>query len=152
MEHSYVGNAFVETIVATLQQHSQRVVWAGDYADPEGDGHTLYDHAHAIHNVPCEIVQAATPEPYRYLLNVTAKEYVDMTKVPVERDGSEFSLSIHPLPLLTAEGNGRGGGDFRGDEEYVGRWARDFISVKPDATAWPPKGWTEIVPDFSENR
>lgn len=150
MEHSYVGNNFVETVVAALQKRSQRVVWAGDYADEESDGRNLYDHVHAVHWAPMEIVTEAKPEPYRYLLNLSKREYVDMTKLPVLEWGGG-TLSIHPLPLLTADGNGRGGGDFRGENPDVGRWARDFITVKPDATAWPPKDWTEIKPDFSED-
>jgi hypothetical protein len=47
---------------------------------------------------------------------------------------------------LTCEGNGRGGGDFRGENDFVGTWARHSISVANTV----PKGFTEIVPDFKE--
>ena len=37
---------------------------------------------------------------------------------------------IHPLPLLTAIGNGKGGGDYRGTcLDLVGHWACDKIEA-----------------------
>jgi hypothetical protein len=63
--------------------------------------------------------------------------------VVADRNG----LHIHPLSLLTAEGNGRGGGDYRGaHEDLVGSWARDVISVEREA----PAGFTELECEFSE--
>jgi hypothetical protein len=50
--------------------------------------------------------------------------------------------------LLTAEGNGRGGGDFEGiGEKFVGTWARDIISVEKEL----PKGYKQIRPNFIED-
>ena len=38
---------------------------------------------------------------------------------------------IHPLPLLTAIGNGLGGGGYREDDAWqVGMWANDVISIE----------------------
>ncbi|KAH3691136.1 hypothetical protein Pelo_19957 [Pelomyxa schiedti] len=55
---------------------------------------------------------------YRYIVNHSKRQYVDKSGC--------LSLSIHPLPLLLAEGNGRGCGDFvivvRGEPE-----AYDFL-------------------------
>jgi hypothetical protein len=42
---------------------------------------------------------------------------------------------------MTCEGNGRGGGDYRGDEDYVGSWARDIISVSNVV----PEGYSEFM-------
>jgi len=42
--------------------------------------------------------------------------------------------------LLTCEGNGRGGGDFRGESELVGLWSRNLISVSEEL----PEGYTEL--------
>ena len=58
---------------------------------------------------------------------------------------------MHPLPLLTCEGNGNGGGDYHSEygKEYVGTWARDLIgcvSTKKDL-----EGYTEIIPNFKED-
>ena len=55
---------------------------------------------------------------YKYILNLTKKEYV---KIP---EYNENEWTIHPLPLLCADGNGRGGGDYQGiNMNKVGIWA-----------------------------
>lgn len=50
------------------------------------------------------------------------------------------------MPLLVSSGNGRGGGDFEGDQTYVGIWAGDVISVEENK----PLGYTEIIPTYGE--
>ena len=80
------------------------------------------------------------------------KEFVDKTKTPKDGDG----WAIHPLPLLTCEGNGRGGGDFyvnaerkQGNVSLIGTWARNRIGVvskKSDI----PKDYKELVFDLVE--
>jgi hypothetical protein len=91
--------------------------------------------------------QAVPPSPdmssYPYIVNHTKRLYVVKDIPPGVR-----SLRINPLPLLTAEGNGRGGGDFGGtDEDKVGSWARDVISVEKVA----PEGYTCAEYEFAEN-
>jgi hypothetical protein len=73
------------------------------------------------------------------------KEYVDKKKVPIsdiweDDKGKEWPFAIHPLPLLTCEGNGRGGGDFYKEDPLVGKWARNRVTVSKTK----PKGYTEI--------
>ena len=42
----------------------------------------------------------------------------------------EYTMCYHPLALLTATGNGRGGGDYYGkNKESIGVWKFDEISV-----------------------
>jgi hypothetical protein len=68
---------------------------------------------------------------------------VDYSKV--EKD--EYGYRIDPMPLLCAEGNGRGGGDYHGSAmKLIGSWARDLISVESEI----PNGYTELVPSFRE--
>ena len=77
----------------------------------------------------------------RYIVNHTKKQFVDKTKAPKDSEGWQ----VHPLPLLTCEGNGQGGGDYRKEEnKFIGVWARDVISVQSKK----PKGFTEIIPNF----
>ena len=86
------------------------------------------------------------PTNAKYLINYDKKEFVNKTKVPKDNDG----WKIHPLPLLTCEGNGRGGGDFRGDKvKLVGRWSRDKIGVVTKKTEIP-KDFKEIIFDLTE--
>ena len=75
-------------------------------------------------------------DKYRFIVNHSKRLFVDKTKVPT-KDG----FTLHPLPLLTAEGNGRGGGDYRDGEPLVGSWARDIISVEETA----PTDYEELL-------
>jgi hypothetical protein len=149
MEHSYVGNPYVGAVEWLLSPlgyfWKSRLVWAGDYADPEVDGKTLYELAQDEHEKKEMSPMPHNMEKYYFLVNHTKKQYVDKSKALTDRDG----LRIHPLPLLTAEGNGRGGGDYCGSHaqaELVGSWARDVISVEKAA----PAGYEELVCEFSE--
>jgi hypothetical protein len=87
------------------------------------------------------------PLTAKYLVNHDKKQFVDKTKVPKDSDGWQ----IHPLPLLTCEGNLRGGGDFRGEDvnKLVGSWARDMISVETKK-ADIPKDYAELIFDLVE--
>jgi hypothetical protein len=92
------------------------------------------------------------PLTAKYLVNLDKKQFVNKTKTPKDGDG----WKIHPLPLLTCEGNGRGGGDFhinteknQGNVELIGTWARDRISVV-STKAEIPKDFTELVFDLVE--
>jgi hypothetical protein len=133
MEHAYLDSAFVNTFEFLLSPegpcYKSRVVWAGDYADKEsGQEKNLYE--------LCDDAQLIRPEgksavKYRYVVNHTKKQYVDKSKI----------LSLHPLPVMTAEGNGRGGGDIYEAPSFVGSWARDVISVEEMG----PEGFEEIV-------
>ena len=148
MEHSYVGNTFVGAIMRKLYQNPMQVVWAGDYADPEKKRkNNLF---HLTGNKEDLKIKASHGfhKSLRFILNHTKKEFVDLSKSPKDKD----TWQIHPLPLLTAEGNQRGGGDFYGfGEDLVGYWSRNVLeSVKHKNDI--PTGYKEIVPDFAENQ
>lgn len=155
MEHSYISNNFVEAVEFLLINDGEekgrwadsRIIWAGDYADAEAkDGENYYSLA-ADTGTRLQFLITAVPENYPYLVNHTKKEYVDKKKLPTFGENNDWM--IHPLPLLVAEGNGRGGGDYHGDnQDYVGRWARCIINLMKEI----PDGYTEIKPDFLETR
>jgi hypothetical protein len=144
MEHSYVGNNFVSTFEYGLSPqgpyHKSRVVWAGGYADEEpgsgpGPGKNLSSMCDETSDLEIRPEEKST-EIYRFVVNHTKKQFVDKTR-----------SEIHPLPLLTCEGNGLGGGDYSGtNEELVGSWARDIISVESSA----PDGFQELAVRFDE--
>jgi hypothetical protein len=144
MEHSYIGNNFVGTFENRLIGNPQRVAWAGDYADEcKGMKSNLYMRCKdSLRVIPKEMTPSENEFPF--VINHTKKQFVDKRKsLPIPNWGAK----IHPLPLLTCEGNGRGGGDFRGENEFVGAWARDLISVDVEA----PKGFEEIISLFMED-
>jgi len=143
MEHSYIGNEFVSAFESLIHNNPQRVVWGGDYAEPCKDRKTnTYERCDDSNKVIPNL--RPTTKETRYVINHSKKEFVDKYHVP--EIPTWKGTKIHPLPLLTSEGNGNGGGDFRGENKYIGSWARDIISVQ----STKPKGYTEIHPNFVE--
>jgi hypothetical protein len=147
MEHSYFFSNYIRAVEFMLSPDGMfcksALVWAGDYADNEdGSAENLYAMAFEMWDKACYKVKLIDTSMYRYIINHTKKLYVDKNHSEKLCDG------IHPLPLLTVEGNGRGGGDYSGSRlDLVGTWARDLISVEKEL---PAVGFTELVCDFSE--
>lgn len=148
MEHSYIGNNFVEAFESLLvpgaKYYKSMVVWAGDYADVEPDikveedgelyDVNLYNMTEPNNEIKPIDIEKIDLTDYHYILNHTKQQYTDKRK----------STEIHPLPLLTSEGNGRGGGDYRNDSPFIGTWARDSISIEKNI----PNNFQEIIPNF----
>ncbi len=147
MEHSLLKNGMVKTFESIIEDNPMRVVWAGDYADNEehlpknSEQTNLYDIASEKYEGK-QLKPKESKTYFRYVINHSKKTFVDKFKVP-NVDG----WRIHPLPLLTAEGNGRGGGDFIGESELVGSWSRDSISTSKRK----PKEYTELIFDLKES-
>lgn len=156
-EHSYIGNNFLSVIEWLISPHGMfyktRIVWAGDYADAEPIiGQNLYNisssyeekNTYPIIRPPKDF----DANKYRYIINHTKREYIDKFNLTIytsSYDNREYIM--HPLPLLVSEGNGRGGGDYGGENKDIcGIWARDVISVEESM----PSGYTERVCVFSE--
>ena len=143
MEHSYIENPFVSAVESLIWNKPERIVWAGDYADLCKQRKTnIFDRCRDANQVKPNVM-VSTKES-RFIINHSKGLYVDKNKVP--KDKSNFGWKLHPLPLLTCEGNGRGGGDFRGSVELIGKWARDVISV----SATKPKDFKELIFDVTE--
>ena len=165
-EHSYCGNHFVETIMAQLLNKPGRLAWLGDYHEV-GDFAELnpglpeiiekrfnehykcftlpeYDYCSGKHvrhyNKPEEVKERQG----RFILNHDKKCYIDMEEY--EKNNltctEDYDWHFHPIPLLTAVGNGRGGGDFHGiGEEDVGCWAGDLLEVRNAK----PNGYEDVT-------
>lgn len=127
MEHSYIGNNFINVVENLIGPsgmfYKSRLVWAGSHADSEPNSESnLYDMCKA----KTPLVSTEPNVSYTYIVNHTKKVYVKKNN------------NIHPLPLLTAEGNGHVRRDYHGPNmDMVGTWARDVISVE------------EEVPDYT---
>lgn len=173
-------STFISLIQPGGQFEGKPIVWAGDYGDEETnengkfkfpfkDGERtnglnlyslchdneeevrIYGHGHG------SITKVNPPEKnrgneYRYYINEDKKEFVDVeTLLVTGKWGDGSSMVIHPLPLLTCEGNGRGGGDYHlctsNDEEYVGSWSRNVIRC---SNKKPSNEYTQIFPQFYE--
>lgn len=178
MEHSYVNNWYVKEYERALAEefYGYPLVWSGDYADNRfnadvylkalefidkqtrknakalgyrknesgrwgeeyiRDGVTATEKSLAV-AVDYDMLVSTT---YEYIINFTKKMFI---RIPKKSEG----LTIHPLPLLCADGNGRGGGDYEGTNmELIGSWAFDRIGV---ANELPKTIKTELVATFKE--
>lgn len=142
-EHSWLRNPFVKAFETLLINTPQRVVWAGDYAEPfEDQTETTY--------IQCREDQSLLVKPKgqsklkdRYIVNHSKNLFVDKKAIPKDTDG----WRKHPLPFLICDGNGQGGGDYFGEDKQglVGSWARDLISIESEL---PPRGYIEIKFDL----
>lgn len=146
MEHSYIDNNFVKILEYLISPigmfYMSRIVWSGDYADnEESENENLYRITEEKENLELVTECPVSDFYYRYIINHTQKLYIDKEKCSKNSN----SYVIHPLPLLISEGNGRGGGDYSGQNEHLcGSWSRDIISI--DSTI--PEEFTEIECDF----
>lgn len=129
------------------------------FVDTKDDAECLYSLAGSKENEKGKVIRRQKPEitvdvheidDTRYIINTNKKQYIDLWMV------EGIDTPLHPLPLLTAEGNGRGGGDYEGTNmKLVGSWARDFIKVAGNdwdlVKSLKEQNYKEISPLFVEN-
>jgi len=133
-EHSWWKNKLMKAISEKLYQKPSRLIWCGDYAEDdevrmtnltvkdiwECDGEEIKSTDFNIDNL--------------FLCNHDKKEYVNLAiykQQSIDKDG----WVLHPLSLLTAIGNGRGGGDYWADcpnADKIGIWAWNLISLETE--------------------
>ena len=158
LEHSWWVNPFVNSFSEFLYNEPGRVCWVGDYADEPDDFY--FPNCSAFYVPYYKEVWGETVKLHKalssdfvldgkFLVNHDTKQYVDLDeykKLSVDKHG----WTIHPLPLLTAVGNDRGGGDFHEGNtgyEQVGLWAWQLLSFADK----PPKGFSKFPLVFKED-
>lgn len=137
MAHSWVGNYFVDSIAGLIHKRPMRVAWVGQYADSVEAERIdeiypiVWEEEHA------QWIKKKLLTLYgRYFVNHSKKIYFDFDAYAERsRRCGEFDeeIIVHPLPLLTAVGNGMGSGDYRGvNQKDVGSWYLDLISIEDE--------------------
>lgn len=99
---------------------------------------------------PFKFVETLIPgiKTNKYLVNHTIKQYLDIDKY-IHNCGMGLDC-LHPVVMLTAVGNGLGGGDYDTDAidaDKVGIWAWDDLNIRGKI----PKGYEEFTVVFNEN-
>ena len=175
-EHSWISNPFVNAAYSLIYKSPKKVAWIGDYArddynpDEEVYARVLmtdefqkcYDSVWGEDHegLPAKLFSKRDLEVLGFetegmhLVNHDKQAYVDITAFIREnttRGGVWDGYCMNPLPLLTACGNGRGGGDYLEEHvgyEDIGIWAFDSLEY----TDKIPTGFTEAIFYFDENR
>ena len=164
MEHSYVGTYLMQAVEYLLSTNkSNPFVWAGDYAEKlQGHNDNIFSigdengvDRKTLKKLPlvetkswlgkAYMLDPKYVKTYKFAINHSKKLYV---VIPIDDPIKNPYGTIHPLPLLTAESNGLGGGDYWGkaSAELVGSWKYDVISVGNEI----PKGYKKLVVHFKE--
>lgn len=148
MEHSWLLNPFMINMTRALYNHRGRLVWCGDYADEQGDFKNvhwteykkIYNKQNDNRDLPVlKGKRGKFSYKHKYLVNHTHKCYLDFD-LYISKCKDKDGWCVHPLSLLTAIGNGRGGGDYGTeypDSYVVGMWAGDELEVTNKA----PEGY-----------
>lgn len=111
MEHSYIGNDFVAAVLHYLTKHPYKLFWLGDYAE-------MRDFKN--HKMTPRKMSQAWSDNYNIHPKDTCTEWKYNSAYVINLDKSECiklqdisnELTICPIPILTAVGNGKGGGDY----------------------------------------
>lgn len=147
-EHSWIGNNFVGAAMTLLtfgnRWYKSPIVWAGDYYGDRGKEIDYYDKVEDEKQLKDIKSMTEKRQLKAILVNHTKKQYVLYNQVK-DNDG----WRKNPLPILTALGNGRGGGDYSSnnpDFDKVGIWARDILSIEFSI----PKEYEQLKVDFYE--
>ena len=146
MEHSWWENPFCKAMANKIYKNPAQLVWCGDYADEWECEDLNHQQIMDDEGVGVESVEFSLDD--KFLVNHSDKTYIDLNKYKEASTDSDGWV-INPLPLLTAQGNGRGGGDYYEDRpnyELVGCWTWDLISIEDEA----PEGYLEFKVCFKE--
>jgi hypothetical protein len=169
LEHGYLHNWLCYSVAKGLENGSiKRLAWVGDYAEEDEmreitKGDVSYAMIWGDESVGEDKDYGRAPEIIlplvkrfsykgKYLLNHTKKVYMsfdEYTAAHNAHENAEKGWEISPFTILTAIGNGRGGGDYGGDcQEAVGTWAWDEIGIAKKI----PDGYTKVLYPFHEDR
>lgn len=143
MEHSWWQNHTCNAIAKMIYHKTGRLFWCGDYAEDA--------FSQMVWEWKCEL-PLENPEGFtldgKYIVNWTKKQYIDCDEYKKEYTDQD-GWTIHPLPLLTAQGNGLGGGDYHESNIHyadVGIWAGHEISIEDSA----PMDFEKVELGFKE--
>jgi len=164
---SWCGNNFINAVLSLIHNNKAKVAFIGDYAnepyEPSEDYYAsiMPEESFAkYYKAAWDSNEKLNLRKYRftkddmnmmdmdttgkYLVNHDICEYIDIAAYIKEAAffWHDDYWAVNPFPILTACGNGRGGGDFYSENiggEYVGTWAFAMIEY----TGQIPEGYTQ---------
>lgn len=148
LEHSWLGNKFCDVIASKIYKKPSRLVWCGDYADEFKKDDVSYSDIWGENTKEIGVKSVDFSYDHKYLVNHDKKLYIDLDSYIV-KSTDRYGWTINPIPLMVAQGNGRGGGDYYSgypNFEKVGEWTWDLISIEDET----PEGFKEYDIYFQE--
>lgn len=149
MEHSWWANSFCKFISSKIKDNPMNIAWIGDYAEPDEIKASGFPEDVTQGNEKSGKPVTFELDSVEYLVNHTSKEYVLLKKYKKLSNNGRWI--IYPISLLTAIGNGRGGGDYHHENpnyDMVGGWAGDLIELTNDKNKI--EGYSELDVYFKE--
>lgn len=133
-EHSYISNHFVNVVANEIVDNPAQLYWVGDYAEMKDfKSESMFNRIYNYAWISKRRKETTVENPNEkfdwnrdwYFINHTKKQFMLMPRANIDL------WIFSPISLLTAIGNGRGGGDYCGryNEEMVGYWAGDQVSL-----------------------
>lgn len=156
LEFGYIGTHVMNIFETLINEDNGPyaglpVVVAGDYDNDEpyklnGEKWNVYSLASEFgERISPEFVQTnnINPKHYRYLINRTKGVYIDTNRVKADRWG----WKIHPLVILCADDEPKGGGSYWGKNQRMMRsWRRNVVVTSDNK----PENYREVFYDFKE--
>ena len=126
MEHSYIGNEYVDRIMSMLIGEPGRLSWVCDYSDEHIWCWDKTDEASKEEFLE----DSMRIEPTYFILNHDEKQFIDIEKLEkIERKESE-DWPINPITLLTnSSDSSLGGGDYHPEWSQRKSWDMHEIEV-----------------------
>jgi len=126
MEHSYIGNEYVESVMSLLENKPKELRWVCDYSENKGGFDWDDTEEESLKNVSCYDIT-----PVYFAINHTKEMYIDMAEL-IQLHHPR-SMMMHPIPFLcNSEKGAMGGGDLHREESRRGLWYGDTISISMD--------------------
>lgn len=160
MEHSWFDDLFVNGVLEAIEDNPAIIAWIGDYADYESDFSSVPNYSQIVYKTcwnenskDCRFDKWPKVHNSGYLINHTTLEYIDLKSyfnLALFNDYG-FNARIHPLPILTAIGNGRGCGDYYNsrdpwpNQDKAGAWAMNELSY---SKTLPESTYKDITKDY----
>ena len=139
MEHSYIGNNYVNYVLSLLEGKENRLVWLCDYHNP--DENTKLTWEKCVEETEYDKSVRIEDDKY-YVINHTLNVYIDIKKLDqLEEDNG---WTIHPIPILcNSDTQSQGGGDFHKEDSRRASWCEHYIEVTLDKPSDTFKDVTE---------
>lgn len=145
MEHSYVRNNYVLTIMAMLFNNPQKLVWLCDYHEPDentkASWETINDSSYS------EDLSLDQANNKYFIINHDKNCFIDVEKlIQLYKEDENYSeWMIHPIPLLcNSDESALGGGDYHPRDSRRATWCEDLIETSFEP---PKKGFVDVTED-----